>query len=384
MCLVLISSGCSRAANPAPSSLTTNRQTRLPRKSLVSRLPCHDSGMCRPLTTSSPQYFGLPGFSPGKMRIGAHGPEVRGPGDAIVDPLAPGAVGRERLAPAVEMMPPGIDQPPDEDLQPHRLGPELPDPAAAQPSDAVRRLDVAMDIDRLVEVEHPVVAPPQRVEDVVGILGAEAREHDAGLVGLAVAVGVLEVEQLGAVGDVRTAVARLDAGGDQQAAGEDRGLVGPAVAVAVLDDEDLVVGDLPRLDLRIDLRAGDPEPAGGVEVHLDRLGDDRVGREQVDLEAVGHDERLALDLRVGIGDREGCPLPVGAGDRHQHDDRRGEYEVSHQAILGDEVGAFKAFGAGLTLAAESDPVPLPEDRHFRMGPGTTTDRELGLGAVSLV
>ena len=52
----------------------------------------------------------------------------------------------------------------------------------------------------------------------------------------------------------------------------------------------------------IDLRAGDPEPARGVEVHLDRLGDQRVGREQVDLEAVGDLERLPLDLGVGIGD----------------------------------------------------------------------------------
>ena len=62
------------------------------------------------------------------------------------------------------------------------------------------------------------------------------------LVGLAVAVGVLEVEQLGAVGDVGAAVARLDAGGDQQAVGEDGGLVGLAVAVGVFEDEDLVVG----------------------------------------------------------------------------------------------------------------------------------------------
>ena len=64
------------------------------------------------------------------------------------------------------------------------------------------RLDMAMDIDRLVEVEHPVEAPPQGVEDVMRILGAEAREDDAGPVGLAVAVGVLEVEELGAVGHI--------------------------------------------------------------------------------------------------------------------------------------------------------------------------------------
>ena len=61
-------------------------------------------------------------------------------------------------------------------------------------------------------------------------------------VGLAVAVGVVEVEQLGAVGDVGAAVAGLDPGGDQQPVGEDGGLVGLAVAVGVFEDHDLVVG----------------------------------------------------------------------------------------------------------------------------------------------
>ena len=138
-----------------------------------------------------------------------------------------------------------------------------------------------------------------------------------GCVGLAVAVGVLEVEQFGAVGDIGAAVARLDAGGDQQAVGEDRGLVGLAVAVGVFEDEDLVVGLLPRLDLGIDLRAGDPEPPRGVEIHLDRLGEQRVGGEQVDLEAVGHLERLPLDLGVGIGDRRRrrCPWATAGTSR---------------------------------------------------------------------
>ena len=107
------------------------------------------------------------------------------------------------------------------------------------------------------------------------------------LVGLAVAVGVLEVEQLGAVGDVGAAVAGLDAGGDQQAVGEDGGLVGLAVAVGVFEDDDLVVGLLARLDLRIDLADATQSRPCGVEVHLDRLGEQRVGGEEVDLEPVG-------------------------------------------------------------------------------------------------
>ena len=72
------------------------------------------------------------------------------------------------------------------------LGPELPDAAAAQPPHAVRRLDVAVDVDRLVEVEHPVRPPAEGVDDVVRVLGAEAREHDLRVVRLAVAVGVAQ------------------------------------------------------------------------------------------------------------------------------------------------------------------------------------------------
>ena len=68
-------------------------------------------------------------------------------------------------------------------------------------------------------------------------------EDDAAGVGLAVAVGVLEVQQFGAVGDVDAAVSGLEAGGDEQTVGEDRGLVGPAVVVGVFEDQDLVVGD---------------------------------------------------------------------------------------------------------------------------------------------
>ena len=83
--------------------------------------------------------------------------------------------------------------------------------------------------------------------------------------------------------------------------------------VAVLDDQDLVIGDRAGLDLRVDLRAGDPEPARGVEIHLQRLGDQGVGREQVDLETVGDRERLTLDLGVRIGDRERGALSEGRG-----------------------------------------------------------------------
>ncbi len=81
------------------------------------------------------------------------------------------------------------------------------------------------------------------------------------------------------------------------------------------------------LDLRIGFAAGDPEPAGGVEVHLDRLGQQRIGGEEVDLEAVGDLKRLALDLRIGIGH-----LGVALGTEGRHADEENsdsEREVLH-------------------------------------------------------
>ena len=250
-----------------------------------------------------PAILGTAGVEAGHDPLGAGGGVVRGARQDVVDPLPPRAVGHERLAPAVEVVAPGVPPAPGEDVEPLGFGPELPDAPAAQATDPPGGLDVAVDVDRLVEVEHPVGAPPQCMEDVMGVLGAEAGEDDLARVGLAVAVEVGQVEQLGAVGDVGAAVARLDPGGDQELVGEDGGLVGLAVVVGVLEDHDLVVGHLARLDLGVDLGAGDPKPPEGVEVHLDRLGQQRVGGEEVDLEPLGHLERGALGLGVGVDDR---------------------------------------------------------------------------------
>jgi len=96
------------------------------------------------------------------------------------------------------------------------------------------------------------VTPAKGVQRVMGVLGAEAGKDDAFFVGAAIAVGVGEVKELGALGDVRAAVAGLDAGGNEQAIGEDSGLVGTAVAGGVLKHNDFVISDLAGFHLRID------------------------------------------------------------------------------------------------------------------------------------
>src|SRR5262249_10047499 len=146
-------------------------------------------------------------------------------GEAVRDALEAGPVGEERLPPAVEVVAPAVPEAAREDVQLPRLWPELPDAAGVEPTHAVGGFDMAVDVDGLVEVTQPVRAPAERVDHVVRVLGAEAREDDALAVRLAVAVGVRQVDQFGAGADVDPPVAGLDAGGDEQPVGEDGDLV---------------------------------------------------------------------------------------------------------------------------------------------------------------
>ena len=155
----------------------------------------------------------------------------------------------------------------------------------------------------MIHVQHAVRPPTEAVQHVVRVFGAEAGEDDAALIGFAVAIGVGQVYEVGAVGDVNAAIARFQAGWDEQAVRENGHFVGAAGTLGIFEDNDLVVGLLAWLDLRVSLAASDPEPAASVEVHLDRLGQQRIGREKVDLEAVGDLKGLPFQLRVGVRHR---------------------------------------------------------------------------------
>ena len=221
---------------------------------------------------------------------------------AVINSLAAGTIGDERSAPPIEGMSPGVDPATGEDIQVERLRRKPPDAARIEPPDAVGRLHMAVDIDGLVEVEPGIGAIAKRVDDVVGVFRAKAGEHDPPRVGLSVTIGVGEVEKLRAVGDVDAAVAGLHGGGHQEAVGKDGAGVGPPVTVAIFEDRDRVVGDLTRPDLGIHARRRDPQPALGIEVHLQRLRDQRIGSEQIHLIAVGHLHRRQFRRGVGRGD----------------------------------------------------------------------------------
>ena len=75
------------------------------------------------------------------------------------------------------------------------------------------------------------------------VVAAEAGDDDLALVGLVVAVGVLQEEDVGRVGDPDAAVADGDAAGNVQPLGEDRRLVDTPVAVGVFEDLDPIAAD---------------------------------------------------------------------------------------------------------------------------------------------
>src|SRR6266478_5638753 len=71
-----------------------------------------------------------------------------------------------------------------------------------------------------------------------------------------------EMKNSGPFGDVATTVAGHHPRRNEKSLSEDGGLIRPALAGAIFQDNDLVVGLMRRLNLRINGAAGDPEPAG--------------------------------------------------------------------------------------------------------------------------
>src|SRR5579871_2202376 len=71
--------------------------------------------------------------------------------DHRIDALGTGAVGDERLAPTIEVMAPRVPPAAREHFEPARLRTKLPNAAAAQTARAIRRFDVRVNIDGLIE-----------------------------------------------------------------------------------------------------------------------------------------------------------------------------------------------------------------------------------------
>ena len=119
------------------------------------------------------------------------------------------------------------------------------------------------------------------------VIAAKAGDDDLAPVGAAVAIGVLQEEDVRRVGHPHATGADGDARRDIQIVGKDGKAVGPAVVVGVFENLDPVPAG-PRLLARVFQAFGNPHPATLVKGHGHRVDDVGLGRHQFDLKALGH------------------------------------------------------------------------------------------------
>ena len=223
---------------------------------------------------------------------------VRCPRHNVVDPFTPGAIRRKRLPPAIKCMTPGIHPAAGKNFQLHRLGTELPDPPGIQPSNTMGSFDVTVNVDRLVHVQHAIHAPAERMQDVVSIFRSKTTQHDPRFISLVITVGILEMNDFGAVGDIGSAIPRFNAGRDQEPIGKDGRLVSGSITIGIFEDQDLVRCLLSGGNLRIDLRRCHPQSAARVKVDLDRLVQLGICGEQIDFKSFRKHKRLTFLFRI--------------------------------------------------------------------------------------
>ena len=248
------------------------------------------------------------------------------------------------------------------------------------------RLMVVHQEDAALPIDAAVGTVDQIVRGVVGVLGTEALEQDRADVGLVVAVGVLEIQEIGARGDDHALAPELEPERIVDV-GEDDPLVGPAVPVGVFQDHQAVVHRLERLPLGIGVPAGRPQPPLGIDLQLHGIGEIGkllLGGEHIELEPLGH-----FDLRAALlgGEVFDAPLllPIRAlaaaahvglhGHRRRHvgvvdlgglagrgrPDRGvavGRHHVEHHEFVLEHVGVALAVDEGQPRAVAPDVVAV--------------------------
>ena len=154
----------------------------------------------------------------------------------------------------------------------------------------------------VAEIQLAVEPQHHAVDTVVGVNAAKTGQERVALVGLVIAVGIFENQQVGAVADedaaarvlARLVVMFLDGnshGDREDLVGEHRGLVGLAVAVGVFEDLDLV-GIFDAVKSLVAAAAepiveplGDPDSSARVDIDGRRIDQKRLGRPERRFEA---------------------------------------------------------------------------------------------------
>ena len=132
-------------------------------------------------------------------------------------------------------------QKPFKNAQLHGGWTKMKNSPAVQPDDAMRRFEVTVNINRLIEIKLAVMPPAERVDNMMRVLGAKTRKHHPARHGFSAQRRRFEKKQFRALPDITTAVARHHTRRNQKAVGEDGGLVRLSVSVQILEDQNFVI-----------------------------------------------------------------------------------------------------------------------------------------------
>src|ERR1051326_2810698 len=109
----------------------------------------------------------------------------------------------------------------------------MPRSTAVESFHSMRRLDIGVDINRLVEIKLPIRSPSQRVNHVVSVFSAERGEHDSLLIRFAVPIRILEMKQFRALTHIRAAITWNNRGGNEKFVGKHSRFFGIAIPIGI-------------------------------------------------------------------------------------------------------------------------------------------------------
>lgn len=189
------------------------------------------------------------------------------------------------------------------------------------------------------EVDPVIEAVGGGVDGVLGVGEGEAGEDSLLDVGLSIPVGVLEVPEIGGIGDEDAFLPAHDSGGHDEFFGEEGGSVGFAVVIGVLEEPDFSGGILgvERVTGVLD----DIDAAVLIDFHGDGVGEHGLAGEQID--APGRIELDGFESVLG-GERRGL-FRAGRGEEEKKGGGQEDgFEASHRARILQAPGACPGSG----------------------------------------
>ena len=228
---------------------------------------------------------------------------------------------------------------------------------------AERGLDLCAVENAVAENDRAARFIDEGVGGVVGVGGVETHEDAFTRISFAITVGIANEPKIGGLHDEDAVLEKLESGGAIQAVEERGAFVGFAVAVGILEDNELVLDGGGGGELGRPGPDGDPEAALGVPGELEGFGE--FGEFLFAGEDVGFETRREGHFGDGLFGAEELVGAVGVGagfvgpERRHH--RDGD-QVDRAGVAGGE-------GPGLAFVVGGDGVALGHFLHHDLGVG---------------